>query len=174
MSVKDGKMKISELTSGYDLALADLIRFNLKKHHLDIPGTVYFDDNLNHLSAFYLADPVRRYYYIVTDDSDKLIGGIGLAEFEFFKDCCELQKLYLADGVKGAGLSYKLIALIEDKAKELGYKQMYLETHDNLAAAIHVYEKCGYKEIEKPAGVVHATMNRFFIKELYRQDRPIH
>ena len=43
---------------------------------------------------------------------------------------------------------------------------MYLETHDNLAAAIHVYEKCGYKEIEKPAGVVHATMNRFFIKEL--------
>jgi len=43
---------------------------------------------------------------------------------------------------------------------------MYLETHDNLAAAIHVYEKSGYKEIEKPAGIVHATMNRFFIKEL--------
>ena len=157
-------MKINELTPGYDLALADLIRFNLKKHHLDIPGTVYFDGNLNHLSAFYLADPAKRYYYVVTDDSDKLIGGIGLAEF--FEDCCELQKLYLADGVKGAGLSYKLISLIEDKAKELGYKRMYLETHDNLAAAIHVYEKCGYKEIEKPAGVVHATMNRFFIKEL--------
>ena len=113
-----------------------------------------------------MAVPARRYYYAVTDDSDKLIGGIGLAEFEFFKDCCELQKLYLADEVKGTGLSYKLISQIEDKAKELGYKRMYLETHDNLAAAIHVYEKCGYKEIEKPAGVVHATMNRFFIKEL--------
>ena len=34
MSAKDGKMKIIELTPGYDLALADLIRFNLKKHHL--------------------------------------------------------------------------------------------------------------------------------------------
>ena len=79
-------MKISELTSDYDLALADLIRFNLKKHNLDIPGTVYFDDNLNHLSDFYLADSSRRYYYVVTDDSDKLIGGIGLAEFEFFED----------------------------------------------------------------------------------------
>ena len=54
---------------------------------------------------------------------------------------------------------------IEDKAKELGYERMYLETHDNLAAALHVYKKCGYKEIEKPTGVVHATMNRFFIKE---------
>ena len=159
-------MKFSELKPDYDTALADLIRVNLKKHQLDIPGTVYFDDNLNHLSDFYLADPAERYYYIALDDSDRLVGGIGLAGFEFFEDCCELQKLYLADEVKGAGLSYKLISLIEEKAKELGYKRMYLETHDNLAAAIHVYEKCGFKEIEKPAGVVHATMNRFFIKEL--------
>ena len=29
-----------------------------------------------------------------------------------------------------------------------------------------LYEKSGYKEIEKPAGVVHATMDRFFIKKL--------
>lgn len=159
-------MKISKLTPGYDLALAELIRLNLKKNHLDIPGTVYFDDNLNHLSDFYLADKDRRYYYVVTSDKDKLIGGIGLAEFEFFENCCELQKLYLADEVKGTGLSYKLMELIEDKARELGYKRMYLETHDKLAIAIHVYEKCGFNEIDKPAGVVHATMNRFFIKDL--------
>lgn len=150
----------------YDHALAELIRFNLKKHKLDIPGTVYFDDNLNHLSDFYLEDPARRYYLVVVDEGGNLVGGVGLAEFEFFEDCCELQKLYLADEVKGAGLSYKMIAMIEDRAKDLGYKRMYLETHDNLAAAIHVYVRCGFKEIEKPAGVVHATMNRFFLKEL--------
>ncbi len=163
---KGGEMKIVELKPTHDQALAEMIRINLKKHRLDIPGTVYFDDNLNHLSDFYLADHDKRYYYVMTDDNDKVIGGIGLAEFEFFDDCCELQKLYLADEVKGAGLSYKLVSLIEEKAKELGYKQIYLETHDNLVAAIHVYEKCGFKEIDKPAGVVHATMNRFFIKEI--------
>ena len=59
-----------------------------------------------------------------------------------------------------------MISLIEDKAKELGSQRMYLETHDNLEAAIHVYIKSGYREIEKPACIVHATMNRFFIKEL--------
>ncbi len=159
-------MKFSELKPEYDLALADLIRTNLKKYALDIPGTVYFDDNLNHLSDFYLADHDRRFYYIVTDDSDRLVGGVGLAEVSFFEDCCELQKLYLDDEVKGAGLSYRLMSLIEDKARELGYKRMYLETHDNLAAAIHVYEKCDYKEIERPESAVHATMNRFFLKEL--------
>jgi len=159
-------MKIIDLKPEYDLQLAELIRTNLKKFRLDIPGTVYFDDNLNHLSDFYLEDPAKRHYFVVTDDTGKLVGGIGLAELGFFEDCGELQKLYLADEVKGSGLSYKMISLIEDKAGELGYKRIYLETHDNLAAAIHVYEKSGYKEIEKPAGVVHATMNRFFLKEL--------
>ena len=33
-------------------------------------------------------------------------------------------------------------------------------------AAVHLYEKCGYKEIERPAAVVHSTMNRFFLREL--------
>lgn len=159
-------MKTKEITAVYDLPLADLIRTNLKKHALDIPGTVYFDDNLNHLSDFYLADHAKRFYSIWTDDSDKLIGGIGIAEFEFFENCCELQKLYLDDNAKGMGLSYEMISRIEDKAKELGYKQIYLETHDNLSAAIHVYERSGYTEIEKPSCIVHATMNRFFLKEL--------
>ena len=40
MSAKDGKMKIIELIPGYDLALADLIRFNLKKHHLIVAAVV--------------------------------------------------------------------------------------------------------------------------------------
>lgn len=37
---------------------------------------------------------------------------------------------------------------------------------DNLKAAVHIYEKCGYKEIERPKEVVHSTMNRFFLKKL--------
>ncbi len=159
-------MKIIDLTPDYDLALAELIRNNLKKYKLDIPGTVYFDDNLNHLSDFYLAEPEKRHYFLMTDDDNKLVGGIGLAEVSFFDECCELQKLYLSDEVKGLGHSYTLMSLVDNKAKELGYKRIYLETHDNLAAAIHLYEKCGFLEIEKPEYVVHSTMNRFFMKDL--------
>ena len=164
------KMKINEIQSAYDAELAELIRTNLKKHRLDIPGTAYFDDHLDHLSDYYLAEPGKRCYFTMTDEDDKVVGGIGLAEIGLFEDCCELQKLYLADEVKGTGLSYRLISMIEDKARELGYRRIYLETHDNLEAAIHVYEKTGYKEIDKPAGIVHATMNRFFIKELEREE----
>ena len=146
--------------------LAKILRDNLKAHNLDIPGTVYFDEAVNHLSDYYLANPKKRTYYVVLDESNTVIGGIGLDELAFMSDTAELQKLYLTDKVKGAGLSYKLMDLIENTARDMGYKQMYLETHDNLAAAIHVYEKCGYKEIDRPEAVVHSSMNRFYLKEL--------
>ena len=154
------------LSPAYDTAVAELVRSNLKAHQLDIPGTVYFDDNLYHLSEFYNAMPDKRIYYVLTDESDNVLGGVGLAEFAGIEDCAELQKLYLNDNVKGRGFSYDLMNKVESVARELGYKRIYLETHNNLKAAIHLYKKCGYREIERPKAVVHSTMNRFFLKEL--------
>ena len=158
-------MEIRRPTPEHDAALAALIRANLKAHGLDIPGTVYFDAGLDHLSEFYSADPARRAYFVLLDDG-RLVGGIGLAEIDLFEDCAELQKLYLDDSVKGRGLGYWLIEQVEDASRALGYERMYLETHTNLQAAIHIYEKSGYVEIDKPEAVVHATMNRFYLKEL--------
>ena len=146
--------------------LAHIARYNLKKHGLDLPGTVYFDSDLDHLSDFYLAEGKKRFYFVLKNDEGDTVGGIGLAEFGLFDHCAELQKLYLADSVKGAGWGYRLISLVEEKARELGYKRIYLETHSNLEAAIHIYEKSGYKSIERPKDVMHATMNRFYMKEL--------
>ena len=148
-----------------NLIIANIIRDNLKANKLDIPGTVYFDENLNNLSDFYLASP-KRAYFIALDDNDNIIGGIGLAELGFMDDTAELQKLYLTDTAKGQGISYELIKLVEETALNKGYKRIYLETHTNLKAAIHLYEKCGYKLIEKPKEVVHSSMNRFYLKEL--------
>ena len=158
-------MQYREIDKSDDVALADIIRNNLKANKLDIPGTAYYDEHLDHLSDYYLADKSKRFYYIAFE-KEEIAGGIGLDELDFFEDCAELQKLYLADKAKGCGIGYTLIAMIEDKARELGYKQMYLETHSNLKAAIHIYEKCGYKEIKKPAKAVHSTMDRFFLKQL--------
>jgi len=159
-------MIFRQITAKDDAPLAALIRWNLKQHGLDIPGTVYFDSNLNHLSSFYLAEPSKRTYFILADEADQVIGGIGLAEFDPIPGCAELQKLYLADAAKGSGLGYEMIRLAEQQAIHLGYLQMYLETHTNLQAAMHIYEKSGYRLIPKPDSVRHGTMNRFYLKDL--------
>ena len=56
--------------------------------------------------------------------------------------------------------------MIEDWAREAGYKQLYLETHTNLQVAIQLYEKLGFRRIEKPEAVVHGTMDHFYLKKL--------
>ena len=147
-----------------DAIITNILRTNLKKHKLDIPGTVYFDAGIDKLTEMYSVPYCD--YYVVCDDNGHVVGGIGYAKLSFMKDTAELQKLYLDESVQGAGFAYTMVSFIEDKMREVGYKTSYLETHDNLQAAIHIYEKSGYKEIERPKEVVHSTMNRFFIKEL--------
>ena len=39
------------ITEDDDAAIAAIIRANLERYHLDIPGTAYFDPELDHLSS---------------------------------------------------------------------------------------------------------------------------
>ena len=160
------KYSFREITAADNAAVASIVRNNLEKYGLDIPGTAYFDEGLDHLSDCYTDDAGG--YFVILEDTGRVVGGIGYAGFPYMKDTAELQKLYLDDSVKGAGLGYELISYIEDRMRESGYKASYLETHENLQAAIHIYEKCGYMEIARPKEVGHSTMNRFFIKNLYK------
>ena len=156
---------IREITPDDNSAVASLIRTNLKKFDLDIPGTVYFDSVTDNLCEFYCGFDGRG-YYVLADENNSVVGAIGFAEFPLFDDCAELQKLYLADSVKGQGLGYDLIRFVEDRMRENGYKASYLETHYNLQAAIHIYEKSGYSKIERPKDVAHGAMTEFYYKKL--------
>lgn len=157
--------KIEKIIPEYNCVMAKIIRENLKNHGLDIPGTAYFDPSLDDLCSFY-TEKDKRGYYVLTDENNKVLGGVGFAEFEPFKDCAEVQKLYLDYSVKGKGFGYKLMEFIENKLKESGYSFAYLETHSNLKIAIYLYEKIGYEKIDRPSDVAHGAMDSFYIKKL--------
>ena len=149
-----------------DKRIAEIIRANLEKLRLNIPGTAYFDPELDHLSAYYNSDPFRRAYFVALDEEGQVIGGVGIAEFDGIENCAELQKLYLDDSAKGRGYGKELMRIAEDKARAVGYENLYLETHTNLSAALKLYEKTGFHRIEKPCSTPHGTMNRFYLKRL--------
>lgn len=156
------------ITAADDAALAKIIRTNLEQLQLDIPGTAYFDPELDHMSQYYAKAPEKRVYFIALDKTEKVVGGVGVAEFAPIPGCAEVQKLYLADLAKGKGYGKALMRLAEDWAREAGYAQLYLETHSNLATAMRLYEKLGFQEIEKPSTVLHGTMDHFYQKRLSR------
>ena len=156
---------IRKMTPADNATMAAIVRYNLKNHGLDIPGTAYFDSCLDNLCAFYKGREACG-DYVLTDTSGEVVGGIGFDRTDIIPHAAELQKMYLADSAKGNGLGYFLIRFIEDRMREAGIKISYLETHTNLQVAIHVYEKCGYTRINRPENVGHSTMDHFYKKEL--------
>ncbi len=144
--------------------LAKIIRTCLESYHLNVPGTAYFDPQLDALSDFYQAKSGRA-YFVAVDEGGHVLGGVGVAEFDGMQNCAEMQKLYLSEASRGKGLGTKLLLQAEDFAKEAGYHHLYLETHSALQSAIQLYEKHGFHQIEKPAAVQHGTMDRFYLKD---------
>lgn len=159
-------LKYRKIEPSDDKKIAEIIRTNLEKFHLNIPGTVYFDSELEHLSAYYNSNPLKRAYFVALNEAEQIIGGVGIAEFNGIENCAELQKLYLVDSVKGKGYGKALVRLAENCARAAGYKNLYLETHTNLSVALKLYEKMGFHKIEKSCATQHSAMNCFYLKEL--------
>ena len=157
---------IRPITAADDPAIAWIIRRNLEHYHLDISGTAYFDKELDSLSRFYNAMPVERGYFVAVGGDGAVLGGGGIAAFAGLANCAEVQKLYLSDAAKGRGIGKRLMQTIEDFARAAGYERLYLETHSDLQAAIHLYEKLGFRQIDKPDAVLHSTMNMFYLKDI--------
>ena len=154
-----------QIESKDNKVIANIIRKNLEKYHLDIPGTAYYDPQLDSLSDYYY-DSKDRIYFVALNELNQVVGGIGIDQFEGIPDCAEIQKLYLDDSIKGQGYGKSLMTIATNWAKEVGYKQLYLETHHHLKEAIGLYEKFDFNLISKPKSVVHGTMDRFYLKQI--------
>ena len=71
-------VKYRESEPSDDARVAEIARYNLKKFHLDLPGTVYFDPELDHLSTFYSEKPDKRRYFVALGKDGQVIGGAGV------------------------------------------------------------------------------------------------
>jgi len=60
----------------------------------------------------------------------------------------EIKRMYVADSLRGRGLSRLVLANLEDTAREAGHRQMVLETGMRQPEAIGLYLSSGYERIE--------------------------
>lgn len=142
-----------------------IIKRSLESVGLDIPGTAYFDPQLGQLTEYYAVLPQANYWVLV-DENDAVLGGIGIAPFEGQAGTCELQKLYLANEARGQGLSSVLMETALTFAVQ-HYRFCYLETMQKLAIANKVYAKFGFELLDEPfPGSDHGTMDAWYLKRL--------
>jgi putative acetyltransferase len=63
------------------------------------------------------------------------------------KEQVEVKRMFSIDSQRGKGLASKVLAELEQWAKELGYRKSVLETGKKQVAALKLYPKNGYKII---------------------------
>ena len=77
----------------------------------------------------------------------KPVGVCALIKLENSKFYFELAKMGVSKEVHGKGIGYSLGLHVLKKSKELGAKNIFLETHTSLESAIKLYRKLGFKQI---------------------------
>jgi len=144
--------------------IAELIRGVFREFNIHRPGTVYFDPTTDNL--FELFRTPRSEYWIA-EENKNIIGGCGVFPTPGLPEgCAELVKFYLSASLRGKGIGRQLMEKTFDSAKEIGYKQLYLESLPELNRAISLYEKAGFKFIEGPLGKSgHFGCNIWMLKD---------
>ena len=158
-------MQIRPIEPGDNEALAKVIRTALAEFGANKPGTVYFDPTTDALYELFRTP--GSFYYVATID-EVIVGGCGIFPTENLpKGTCELVKLYLAKEARGTGLGKQLMEISLSWAKENGYTQVYLESMPELAIAVSIYEKVGFKALDHPLGNSgHCGCDIWMLKEL--------
>lgn len=99
------------------------------------------DADLKDIEANYLQ---RGGLFEVIEDADaNLLGSFGL--YPINKTTCELRKMYFVPSARGSGLGKYALERALARARELGFKQIVLETSSKLLAANRLYAKFGFE-----------------------------
>lgn len=85
-------------------------------------------------------------FLLLAKRGDKPIGAVALKEHS--SDVCEMKRLYVLPEGQGTGAGRLLCEHLMQEAKARGYKTMLLDSLKRLDAAVALYRKLGFEEIE--------------------------
>ncbi len=145
--------------------VAQLIREVLVEFGVPKVGTAYEDEALDNMYKAY--NETRKQYYVV-EDENKIIGGAGIAPLQGGDtNICELQKMYFLPIARGKGIGAKMIQTCLEHARKEKFTKCYLETMPYMESAVKLYNKAGFKFLDKPLGSTgHYSCQSWMIKEL--------
>lgn len=156
---------IRAITAADDGAMAAVIRTVMPEFGADGPGFAIHDPEVQAMAAAY-AGPGHAYFVIERDGVVQGGGGVApLAGAD--PTICELRKMYFLPGLRGQGMGRALLAHCLHAARELGFRQCYLETLTGMDQAQRLYTAAGFRRIPGALGATgHFGCNRFYLIDL--------
>lgn len=152
----DNKDEILNLFAEYTALLTNLeTRFS---KYLEIQ---HYDDEIKHLEAKY-SRPYGRLYLCKVDG--KSAGCIALRKLSDSK--CEMKRLFIRPEFRGLHIGSILVDHVIADAREIGYREMYLDTIPQFRSAIEIYKSRGFEETARYNDSPEELPTLFFIKML--------
>jgi len=99
------------------------------------------DADLKNIEANYLER--GGMFEVIEDRYAHLLGSFGL--YPLTKKTCELRKMYFIPSARGLGLGKYVLQRAIERARELGFKEIVLETSSKLIAANRLYTQFGFQ-----------------------------
>ena len=115
-----------------------------------------FEDELAALPGYYTA------LFVARDGDGALVGSAAVKHLP--DGTAELKRLYVRPSARGTGLGKRLATAAIERARELGYTVMRLDTLTKMETALGIYASLGFKPcepfVEHPiAGVLFFELN---------------
>ena len=85
------------------------------------------------------------FFGLITNQTHQLVGTFGL--FQLSRTTAEIRKMYLLPEARGKGIGNWMVNFLIQKAKELHYQKIELETASVLIEAMELYKKVGFVEV---------------------------
>ena len=110
----------------------------------------------------------KSQFYVIEIREGEVSGGGGIAPLEGGDtETCELKKMYFLPDLRGKKMGNRLIEMLLNDAKKLGYTFIYLETVERMKEAQALYTKVGFQKLTSHLGNTgHSSCDSFYLKKL--------
>ena len=90
--------------------------------------------------------PPNGVFALARDGGDDLRGFVLLKSMD--RETAEIKRLFVDPSTRGAGLGRKLVGRVLERAREIGYKSVLLDSASYMQAAHRLYRDFGFEDIE--------------------------
>ena len=158
-------MLIRKIEEQDNADIATVIRSCFADFNAPTKGTVFEDPTTDDLYSVFRKEKSVLY---IAEENGEIVGSCGIYPTENLpEDTAEMVKFYLTKNSRGKGTGRALMETALEAARQMGYRKIYIESLPEFTKALSMYEKQGFKLLEKPLGnSCHTGCNIWMLKDI--------
>ncbi|SNV31371.1 putative acetyltransferase [Chryseobacterium taklimakanense] len=158
-------MLIRKIEERDNADIATVIRSCFADFNAPTKGTVFEDPTTDDLYNVFKKEKSVLY---IAEENGEIVGSCGIYPTENLpEDTAEMVKFYLTKNSRGKGTGRALMETALETARKMGYRKIYIESLPEFTKALSMYEKQGFKLLEKPlVNSCHTGCNIWMLKDI--------